>query len=46
MTTGSGLPMPEELLTVDRALRDDLVADLRAGEPPAHEPRLLLEAPV
>lgn len=25
---------------------DDLVADLRAGEPPAHEPRLLLEAPV
>jgi hypothetical protein len=29
-----------------RAVRDDLVADLRAGEPPAHEPRLLLEAPV
>ena len=29
-----------------RAVRDDLVADLRASEPPAHEPRLLLEAPV
>jgi arylsulfatase A-like enzyme len=28
------------------AVRDDLVADLRASEPPAHQPRLLLEAPV
>jgi hypothetical protein len=29
-----------------RAVRDDLVADRRDSEPPAHEPRLLLEAPV
>jgi hypothetical protein len=28
------------------AVRDDLVAELRASEPPASQPRLLLEAPV
>jgi arylsulfatase A-like enzyme len=29
-----------------RAQRDDLLADLRDHEPPAHDPRLALEAPV
>jgi arylsulfatase A-like enzyme len=29
-----------------RSLRDDLLADLWASQPPDHEPRLLLEAPV
>ena len=31
---------------VARSLRDDLVADLWDSQPPAHEPRLQLEAPV
>ena len=29
-----------------RGIRDDLIADLLANEPPARTPRLLLEAPV
>jgi hypothetical protein len=29
-----------------RSIRDDLVADLRDHQPPEHEPRLDLEAPV
>ena len=29
-----------------RSMRDDLVSDLRDNLPPAHEPRLTVEAPV